>query len=155
MGRAAWAGPTSTSSARTEVARAGKAIVIAGQKSLDDPLWPVTDYLGDLAYNTLLYRGFAKDNIRYLNPVTNQDVDGNGELDDIALPTTLANVADTFTNWAMNPDRMFIYLVDHGGSSSGAGYFRLNAAEVLTASQSGRLAGCHPGPLQQRGGGGD
>ena len=31
-----------------------------------------------------------------------------------------------FTNWASNPDRMFIYLVDHGGSSSGAGYFILN-----------------------------
>ena len=102
------------------MARAGKAIVIAGQKSLDDPLWPVTDYLGDMAYNTLLYRGFSKDNIWYLNPVINQDVDGNGQYDDISRPTTLANVAYTFTNWAVNPDQMFIYLVDHGGSSSGA-----------------------------------
>ena len=119
-----------------EVARAGKAIIIAGQKSLEDPVWPVTDYLGDLAYNTLLYRGFAKTNIQYLNPVTDQDVDDNGELDDIALPTTLANVTETFTDWAMNSDRLFIYLVDHGGSSSGAGYFRLNADdERLTATQ--------------------
>jgi len=29
----------------------------------------------------------------------------------------------------MNADRLFIYLVDHGGTSSGAGYFRLNASE--------------------------
>jgi len=118
-----------------EVSRAGKAIVLAGQKSLEDPLWPVTDYLGNLAYNTLLYRGFDKDNVQYLNPVREQDVDGNGELDDVALPTTWGNVASTFTNWAVHPDRLFLYLVDHGGSSSGEGYFRLNASEVLTASQ--------------------
>jgi len=117
-----------------EVARAGKAIVIAGLRSFDDPLWPVNDYLGDLAYNTLLYRGYSKQNIRYLNPLPGQDVDGNGQMDDISLPSTLANVTATFTNWAANPDQMFIYLVDHGGTSSGEGYFRLNASEVLTAS---------------------
>jgi PKD repeat protein len=118
-----------------EVARAGKAIVIAGLRSFDDPLWPVNDYLGNLAYNTLLYRGYSKQNIRYLNPLPGRDVDGNGQPDDISLTTTLANVASTFTNWARNPDRLFIYMVDHGGASSGEGYFRLNASEILTASQ--------------------
>lgn len=118
-----------------EVARAGKAIVIAGLRSFDDPLWPVNDYLGDSAYNTLLYRGYSKQNIRYLNPLPTQDVDGNGQFDDISLATTLANVASTLTNWARNPDRLFIYLVDHGGTSSGAGYFRLNTSEILTATQ--------------------
>ena len=132
-----------------EVAPAGKAIVIAGRKSLDDPLWPVTDYLGNLAYNTLLYRGFSKDNIRYLNPVTNQDVDGNGQFDDIILPTTLANVADTFTNWAVNPDRMFIYLVDHGGQLLRGGLFPAERFRAFDGLGVGRLAGCHPEPLQQ------
>jgi hypothetical protein len=118
-----------------EVARVGKAIIMTGRRSADDPLWPATDYLGDFAYNTLLYRGYAKDNVRYLSPVTNQDVDGNGEQDDIALSSTLGNAANTFTNWARNPDRLFIYLVDHGGDVSGAGYFRLNASEILTATE--------------------
>ena len=117
-----------------DMARAGKAIVIAGRRSTDDPLWPTTDYLSQLGYNTLLYRGFDRGAIRYLSPVPNRDMDGNGQLDDIAGETTYANVAQVFTNWAQSPGDMFIYLVDHGGDSSGAGYFRLNAAEVLTAS---------------------
>jgi hypothetical protein len=118
-----------------EVARAGKSILITGRRSADDPLWPTTDYLGGRAYNTLLYRGFAKHNIQYLSPVTDQDVDGNGVPDDVALTSSFNNAASTFTNWAMvNPDRLFIYLVDHGGTSSGVGYFRLNPAEVLIAS---------------------
>lgn len=117
-----------------DMARAGKAIVIAGRRSTDDPLWPTTDYLSQLGYNTLLYRGFDRGAVRYLSPEPNRDMDGNGQLDDIAGETTYANVAQVFTNWVQSPGDVFIYLVDHGGDSSGAGYFRLNAAEVLTAS---------------------
>ncbi len=117
-----------------DMARAGRAVVIAGRRSPDDPLWPTTDYLSQLGYNTLLYRGFAKANVRYLSPVPGRDMDGNGQLDDIAGETTYANVAQVFTNWMQSPGDVFIYLVDHGGDSSGAGYFRLNASEVLTAS---------------------
>ena len=89
-----------------------------------------TDYLADLAFNTLLYRGYGKANIQYLNPVTNQDVDGNSHVDDIDGETTWANAAWAFTNWAVGTDRLFIYLVDHGGDSSGAGYFRLNSRRI-------------------------
>ena len=122
-----------------EVARSGKAIIVAGRKSADDPLWPTTDYLADLAFNTLLYRGYGKQHIRYLSPIINQDVDGNGQMDDdIDLKTTLANAALTFTNWAIGADRLFVYLVDHGGNSSGTGYFRLNEFdETLTAAKLG------------------
>jgi hypothetical protein len=116
-----------------DVTRVGKAIIIAGQRSADDPVWPTTDYLGNLAYNTLLYRGFGKNNVQYLSPKMNQDVDGNGVLDDVALTSTFTNAALTFTNWAMsNPSQLFVYLVDHGGTSSDVGYFRLNPSEVLT-----------------------
>ena len=117
-----------------EVARAGKAIIVAGRKSASDSLWPTTDYLADLAFDTLLYKGYSKANIQYLNPVTNQDVDGNSQMDDIDLETTWVNAALTFTNWATRTDRLFVYLVDHGGDSSGVGYFRLNESQILTAT---------------------
>jgi hypothetical protein len=118
-----------------DVTRVGKAIIMSARRSDDDGVWPTTHYLGNLAYNTLLYRGFAKNNIQYLSPMSNEDVDGNGALDDVAMVSTFSNAAMTFTNWAMtNPNRLFVYLVDHGGDFSGAGYFRINPSEVLTAT---------------------
>ena len=120
-----------------DVSAAGRAVVIAGRKGPADGVWPSTDYLADTAYSTLRYRGYARDHIRYLSPVTNEDVDGNGLLDDIAAQTTLANVGWTFTNWCANPGRLFVYLVDHGGLVSTNGYFRLNENEELSARQLG------------------
>ena len=118
-----------------DVAAAGKAIVIAGRKGTGDSLWPATDYLADVGYNALLYRGFSKANVQYLNCVTNQDADGNGAFDDIDLETTKANTALTFTNWANNSDKLFVYLVDHGADPGSNGVFYLNASDTLTASE--------------------
>jgi hypothetical protein len=70
-----------------------------------------------------------------VSPETEQDADGNGEFDDVDLEATHANAALTFTNWAANSDRLFVYLVDHGGDSAGAGYFRLNPTQTLTAAE--------------------
>jgi Tol biopolymer transport system component len=121
-----------------EMAKAGKAIIVAGRKSASDPLWPITDYLAGLAFNTLLYRGYDKANIQYLSPEPDRDVDGNGQADDdIDLKTTLANVALTFTNWATRTDRLFVYLVDHGGYSLEGGSFYLNDSEKLMATNLG------------------
>ena len=117
-----------------DAAQAGKAVIIAGRKSADDPLWDATDYLADSAYNTLLYRGYSKLNIQYLSPVVNQDVDGNGAMDDVDLEATAANTELTFTNWVGNANKLFVYLVDHGGDSSSNGYFVLNSGEKLWAS---------------------
>ena len=119
-----------------DIASAGKAIILAG-RAKDDSVWPTTDYLADLAFNTLLYRGYGKERIHYLSSVVNQDVDGNGELDDIDLETTWAHAAFTFTNWAIRTDRLFVYLVDHGGTSSEGGYFQLNDSERLMATNLG------------------
>jgi len=116
-----------------DVARSGKAVIISGRRSLDDPLWNETDYLADLGYNTLLYRGFSKENIQYLSPVPGRDKDDNGDLDDIDLETTYANVESTFTNWVNDAGRLFVYLVDHGYDSDGNASFSLNPSEKLTA----------------------
>ncbi len=119
----------------TEAELAGKVVILAGRKSETDPLWPATDYLADLAYTTLRYRGFTKDNLQYLSPEPVEDVDGNGLYDDIDNVNSFANTAHSFTNWCANSDRLFVYLVDHGGDSAGDGFFRLSATETLTAAQ--------------------
>lgn len=118
-----------------EVARCGKAVVLAGRASSTDPLWPSTRYLANMGYNALRYRGYSRENIQYLRPVPGADVDGDGLDNDIAAPSTLANAASTFTNWVSNADSLFVYLVDHGGASGGEGYFRLNPNETLAATQ--------------------
>ncbi len=114
---------------------AGQAVVIAGRTSPGDTLWPATDYLADTAYATLRYRGFSKENIHYLSPELDQDVDGNGLLDDIDAESTFANAAAALTNSVVGAERLFVYLVDHGGTTSGNGYFRLNATDTITAVQ--------------------
>ncbi len=118
----------------SDVAKAGKSIIIAGRRSTTDSLWPTTDYLADSAFNILRYRGYSKDNIEYLSPETNQDVDADGVANDIDLQTTLANAQLAFTNWAKSTDKLFVYLVDHGADVGGHGYFRLNESEVLWAT---------------------
>jgi hypothetical protein len=118
-----------------DVSAAGKAIVLAGRRSAADPLWPTTDYLSGQSFLTLRYRGFAKENIQFLSPVTGRDVDGNGLADDVDGLSTLAAAGAAVTNWAAASDRLFLHLIDHGGDSSGAGYFRLSETEVLTAAQ--------------------
>ncbi|MFH0909617.1 MAG: choice-of-anchor Q domain-containing protein, partial [bacterium] len=115
-----------------EIAKAGKAVMIAGTKGGEDPLWPSTDYLANNAYNILLYRGYGKENVQYLSQDPSRDIDGDGAADDIDLTATLANAQTTFTNWVGNANKLFVYLVDHGGDSGTNGYFRMNGSETLT-----------------------
>ncbi|MFH0879055.1 MAG: hypothetical protein V2A34_05035 [Lentisphaerota bacterium] len=118
----------------SEVAQAGKAIILSGRKNKSDSVWPTTDFLAHSAYNVLRYRGYSKDNINYLSPDPNEDVDGDGLQNDIDAENSLANVGYAFTNWANNANKLFVYLVDHGGDAAGSGYFRLNENESLTAT---------------------
>jgi hypothetical protein len=118
-----------------QVASAGKAIIIAGGKSLSDPVWHATDYLANQAYRTLLYKGYSKATLQYLSFGPDQDVDGNTLLDDVDGAASLASVADAITNWSGNAQKLLLYLVDHGEQSGGQGYFRLNSGELLSSSQ--------------------
>ncbi|MDD4101395.1 MAG: right-handed parallel beta-helix repeat-containing protein [Kiritimatiellae bacterium] len=126
---------------------AGKAVIIAGRTSSQDTLWPATDYLANTAYNTLRYRGFSKENLHYLSPEPDRDIDGNSMLDDIDDTSTFEAAELVFTNALSGSDRLFIYLVDHGGNSSGNRYFRLNGTETITSIQLGawldQLQGTH------------
>ncbi|MEM7396776.1 MAG: FG-GAP-like repeat-containing protein, partial [Verrucomicrobiota bacterium] len=111
-----------------DISAAGKAMIIAGGKTLSDPVWEASDYLADRAYLTLRHRGFARTNIHYLSFDPDQDVDGNGAMDDIVLPATVSNVSLTITNKLGAPDKLFIYMVDHGVDDGGEGRFRINSS---------------------------
>ncbi|MEM7392512.1 MAG: C13 family peptidase [Verrucomicrobiota bacterium] len=121
-----------------DITAAGKAIILAGGKTLDDVIWDATEYLGDKAYNTLRYRGFSKENIRYLTFNPGQDVDQNGrDDDDIHGSSSFSNVEATFTSpWvASGTDKLFLYMVDHGSRDDGSGVFRLNLTNFLSSGQ--------------------
>ena len=121
----------------SQVSASGKAVVIAGRKA-DDPLWTSTNNLAHYVFRTLLYRGFSKENVQYLNPQTGQDVDGNGNFtDDIDAASSLAAAQQALTTFALGSPNLFVYMIDHGEADSmGAnGRFRLNETELLSASQ--------------------
>ncbi|MCX7049041.1 MAG: FG-GAP-like repeat-containing protein [Candidatus Sumerlaeota bacterium] len=113
---------------------AGKAVIMAGRKT-GDTLWTTTNELSNYVYNMLLYRGFLKSNIYYLNPDVAQDVDGNGFQDDVTAPSTLDNLETAMTTWAQGSPNLFVYFVDHGGQDDGESFIRCNETEVLYASQ--------------------
>ena len=116
-----------------EVARAGKAIIVAGGKRLDDPVWRATDTIADKAYRVLTYRGFSKANIRYhsFDPDQEDDVDGNGRVDDIYADSRRPRVEATFTGgWVDGTtDKLFVYLADHGSRNADSGYFHMHVGE--------------------------
>ena len=116
----------------SDLALQGKAIIIAGNKGPTDSLQAVTKTLADQCYRSLLTLGFRKDDIRYFSDNDNRDVDLNGISDDIDPIAHLQQVEFAFTNWAVRSDRLLVYLVGHGGSSSNQYYFRPNADEILS-----------------------
>jgi hypothetical protein len=118
-----------------EMTSFGKAIIVGGGRDLNDPVWLASDYIANKAFNVLRYKGYSRENIRYLSLQPGRDIDGNGLLDDIAGSSSFANVEMAFTNWVGNANRLFVYLVDHGSTFSGEGYFRLNSGEYLRGSQ--------------------
>ncbi|MCX7048513.1 MAG: FG-GAP-like repeat-containing protein, partial [Candidatus Sumerlaeota bacterium] len=118
-----------------QMTAAGKAVIMAGRSGGGDTLWPTTNRLANSVYQALLDRGFAKDNIYYLNPDPAQDTDGNGLNDDIQGPSSLANIQTALTGWAHGASSLFIYLIDHGAEPNSDAYIRCNETDVLYASQ--------------------
>lgn len=96
----------------------GLAVVVAGHND-GYQLQSNIDYAADQAYLTLLESGFSKDNVRYLGPSTQRDVDGNGSSDDIAATATVTNVRHAIRDWPREQGLglgvpFYVYLMDHG-----------------------------------------
>ncbi|MEM2994399.1 MAG: CARDB domain-containing protein [Candidatus Bathyarchaeia archaeon] len=106
-----------------EVKAAGYAIIVAGTcpRLLEpDPILWLTNKTANKAYLTLLELGFTRDDIYYISPIPNQDVDGDGNSNnDVDATLTLDNfrvaieLAKTKVN-AYVP--LLIYLTDHGAN---------------------------------------
>ena len=116
-----------------EVNALGKAVILAGGRSLDDPVWPATEYLSAKAHNALRYRGYSQANLLHLNFLPGRDLDGDGLDNDIDGPATLATAQHAFTSFISDASQVFIYLVDHGATVQSNGLFRLNQNEFLSA----------------------
>ncbi|MFK5892808.1 MAG: C13 family peptidase [Pseudomonadota bacterium] len=97
-----------------------RVIIVAGGGDTTDPLWTATNMNANKAYRTLRLRGINRENIRYFNAVTSQDVDGDGNAaNDIYAAPSSALLDDAIKNWAgsqvNSSTPLLVYLIDHGG----------------------------------------
>ena len=105
----------------------GAAIIVAGRLNANDPVQPIINATANLAYQTLLRRGFAADDIYYLNSDTTQPgVDGT---------PTKAQLRDAVQDWARPRvglgAPLWLFLADHGNVDR----FHNEIAEVVTAEE--------------------
>ena len=103
-----------------------KAIIVAGSKMNDD-LWNSIQVSTNFAYRTLSLQGLSKNDIWYLSPNMQLDLDSNGKSDDVDQISTLANLEYAITDWAKDATQLVLYLVDHGSQN----YFNINGTELL------------------------
>lgn len=106
-----------------------KAIIVAGGDT-DDELWTATELNATYAYRTLTSQGFNKNEIRYFSSATQQDLDLNGRMDDIAGIPSRTNLQLAINSWTTqsDTDNLILYLIDHGGDGS----FKLGNGENLS-----------------------
>ena len=105
----------------------GAAIIVAGRLKTNDAVQPIINATANLAYRTLLQRGFAAEDIYYLNSDTTQPgVDGT---------PTKAHLRDAVQDWARTRvglgAPLWLFLVDHGNVDR----FHNEIAEVVTAEE--------------------
>ena len=122
----------------------GKAVILAGGGPyLGNSLWDATEMHASFAYRTLLAQGYRKEQIRYLNPTRHQDLDGNGQFDDVADIASLSTLRSSIRDWAGVDEDLLVYLIDHGGPE----VFRINRTEMLTPGELNEWLGARPSTI--------
>jgi len=113
----------------------GKAIVVAGGSNASDNLWNATQMVSNYAYNALVYQGFTRNTLYYLNAKTDLDLDGNPDTTEVDAVPTKENLQWAITEWANDADHLTLYLTDHGGAST----FSLNVNNLDATELNGWL----------------
>jgi len=112
------------------------AILVIGTKTDDDILDNFIEDVNHL-YNTLLIRGYSKDDIYLLAPRYNIDSDNDGLPNDVDAISSSNNLDHAIRVWALlnsnEKTHLFIYLRDHGSSQG----FNINENEILQAELFG------------------
>ncbi|NQU45306.1 VCBS repeat-containing protein [bacterium] len=113
-----------------DLGSAGKVVICAGWKSASDDLWASTDYVTQLAYKTCRVKGFSREDIYFLSPVTAVDVDGDGDdSNDVDAESTMAGLEYALRSWAVGASDLTVFLADHGWEDNGEGSFRINEGD--------------------------
>ena len=119
------------SRAKENASSEDRAVIVAGGGPYPgNTLWNATQLCANMAYRTLLYQGFSRDQITYLSWDNDIDLDGNTLPDDVDGVPTLSALQQALTDWSAGAHHLLIYIVDHGGDKQ----FRLGASTLLSAS---------------------
>ena len=115
-----------------QVQREKKAVVAAGGNGdPSDRLTVPTRTCANFAYLSLLSQGYERENIRFLAPHSEMDVDGDGLLNDVDGACTSTTLSSSIAKWGADASELIVYLVDHGGE----GTFFANAGEIVRAHE--------------------
>ncbi|MBT6247162.1 MAG: tandem-95 repeat protein [Gammaproteobacteria bacterium] len=113
-----------------------KAIIVAGGGPYEgNALWPATLKVSQFAYNALLYQGYARDDIWFISPDTEIDMNGNGKFDDVDALASAAALEQAITGWAADASDLMIYLTDHGGDQQFVISNTDDTAELVSVTQ--------------------
>ena len=110
----------------TQTTQVARALIVTGRRVGNDSIWEAVNNAGNLAYKTLRYRGLPKADIHYLSAVPNQDVDGDGVLNDIQGRSEKQAVLDAINSLSQGTDRLYVILIDHGVQNGAVTDFILN-----------------------------
>ncbi|MEM7705007.1 MAG: Ig-like domain-containing protein [Pseudomonadota bacterium] len=105
-----------------------RAVVVAGGGPYaGNNLWDATQVNANLAYRTLLFRGYRKEDIIYLSAddLNNADIDSDGVADDIDGFPTVTAIESAIMSLA-GADEAVVYLADHGDTER----FRVNGLAI-------------------------
>ena len=112
-----------------------KAIIAVGNSGdASDRLLIPARSSANYAYFSLLSQGYTRENIQFLAPHVDWDVDGDGSLNDVDDICTSATLFSAITEWGADASELLVFLVGHGG----VGTFLSNDNDIVHASELGQ-----------------
>lgn len=113
-----------------------RAIIIAGGGDYaGNSIKEQTRQLAKFALQTLLARGYRREDVLHLSAFHPDDVDGDGQIDTDGY-ATLESLHEAITGpFGQEASRLLITFVNHGEEEGGEGFFLLNPGQALTATK--------------------